>query len=184
MASFTKKVNRRLAKRPLVFNGRLANRGLTSLVKEATVTTKICMALWRHMASATVAQHLTGLWRQQCNDVTRGYGISARPILHTVYDFIIGIVWNLSRWCHLRFCTCLDSTDFRSWIVQNFVVIWWLITKLHQKNDKDNTCPIINHFSWTRKHFCWNLRQRAYKPFMKWNPEPIRNFRPGENVLS
>ena len=29
-------VNSRLAKRPLVFNGRLANRGLTSLVKEAT----------------------------------------------------------------------------------------------------------------------------------------------------
>ena len=36
MASFTKEVNSRLAKRPLVFNGRLANRGLTSLVKEAT----------------------------------------------------------------------------------------------------------------------------------------------------
>ena len=36
MASFTKEVNPRLAKRPLVFNGRLANHGLTSLVKEAT----------------------------------------------------------------------------------------------------------------------------------------------------
>ena len=34
--SSTKKVNPRLAKRPLVFNGRLADRGLTSLVKEAT----------------------------------------------------------------------------------------------------------------------------------------------------
>ena len=36
MASFTNAVNPRLAKRPLIFNGRLANRGLTSLVKEAT----------------------------------------------------------------------------------------------------------------------------------------------------
>ena len=36
VASFTKEVNQRLAKRPLVFNGRLTNRGLTSLVKEAT----------------------------------------------------------------------------------------------------------------------------------------------------
>ena len=36
MASFTKEVNSRLAKRPLVFNGRLADRGLISLVKEAT----------------------------------------------------------------------------------------------------------------------------------------------------
>ena len=36
VASFTKEVNPRLAKRPLVFNGRLANRGLTSLIKGAT----------------------------------------------------------------------------------------------------------------------------------------------------
>ena len=35
--SFTKEVNPRLAKRLLVFNGRLAYRWLTSLVKEATV---------------------------------------------------------------------------------------------------------------------------------------------------
>ena len=36
VVSFTKEVNPRLAKRPLVSNGRLANRGLTSLVKETT----------------------------------------------------------------------------------------------------------------------------------------------------
>ena len=36
VASFTQEVNPRLTKRPLVFNGRLANRGLTFLVKEAT----------------------------------------------------------------------------------------------------------------------------------------------------
>ena len=34
VASFTKGVNPRLAKRPLKTNGRLANRGLTSLVKK------------------------------------------------------------------------------------------------------------------------------------------------------
>ena len=33
---FTKEFNPRLGKRPLVFNGRLVNRGLTSLIKEAT----------------------------------------------------------------------------------------------------------------------------------------------------
>ena len=33
VASLTKEVNPRLAKRPLVFNGRLANRELASLVK-------------------------------------------------------------------------------------------------------------------------------------------------------
>ena len=36
VASFTKKVNSQLAKRPLKTDGRLANRELTSLVKEAT----------------------------------------------------------------------------------------------------------------------------------------------------
>ena len=36
VASFTKEVNPLLAKRPLIFNGRLANRWLTFLVKEAT----------------------------------------------------------------------------------------------------------------------------------------------------
>ena len=37
MASFTKEVNLRLAKLPLLFNGPLANRRLTPLVKEVTV---------------------------------------------------------------------------------------------------------------------------------------------------
>ena len=37
VASFTKEINSRLAKRPLKTNGRLANLELTSLVKEATV---------------------------------------------------------------------------------------------------------------------------------------------------
>ena len=35
VACFTKEVNPRLAKHPLETNGRLANRGLTSLVKQA-----------------------------------------------------------------------------------------------------------------------------------------------------
>ena len=37
VASFTKEVNRRLAKWPLKTNGRLANRRLSPLVKETTV---------------------------------------------------------------------------------------------------------------------------------------------------
>ena len=41
VASFTKEANPRLAKRPLKTNGRLANRELTSLVKEATVRSPI-----------------------------------------------------------------------------------------------------------------------------------------------
>ena len=37
VASFTKEVNLRLAKRPLVFNGRVANHSSTSLAKDTTV---------------------------------------------------------------------------------------------------------------------------------------------------
>ena len=36
VASFTKEVKPQLGKRPLIVNGRLANRGSTSFVKEAT----------------------------------------------------------------------------------------------------------------------------------------------------
>ena len=49
VASFTKEVNPRLAKRLLKTNGRLANRGLTSLVKEATagvITSHIKPRVW------------------------------------------------------------------------------------------------------------------------------------------
>ena len=45
VASFTEEVNQRLAKRPLKTNGRLANRGLTSLVKEATLAFTIQMII-------------------------------------------------------------------------------------------------------------------------------------------
>ena len=41
VASFTKDVIQRLAKRPLKTSGRVANRGLTSLVKEATSVLKL-----------------------------------------------------------------------------------------------------------------------------------------------
>ena len=42
LTSFTMKVNPRLAKRPLKTNGRLANRRLSSLVKEATDKKRAC----------------------------------------------------------------------------------------------------------------------------------------------
>ena len=40
VASFTKEVNLQLAKHPLIFNGHLANRGLTYLVKETAASNK------------------------------------------------------------------------------------------------------------------------------------------------
>ena len=54
MASFAKAVNQRLTKRPLVFKGRLANRGLTSLVKEATVD------MHMYQVFSAINHHITG----------------------------------------------------------------------------------------------------------------------------
>ena len=51
LASFTKEVNWRLAKRPLVYNGRLNNRQLTSLVKEANVMTSQTPSRFRGTSS-------------------------------------------------------------------------------------------------------------------------------------
>ena len=45
-ASFDKEFNPRLAKRPLKTNGRLANRGLTSLTKEATEVHVLEWFIW------------------------------------------------------------------------------------------------------------------------------------------
>ena len=53
VAFFTKEVNPRSAKRPLIFNGRLANRGLISLVKEATVYASPYTMDYNMMASSS-----------------------------------------------------------------------------------------------------------------------------------
>ena len=53
VASFTKEVHQRLAKRPLVFIGRLANRWLTSLVKEATGVQDGWVPDWRATAASS-----------------------------------------------------------------------------------------------------------------------------------
>ena len=64
VSSFTKHVNPRLVKRPLKINGRLANRKLTSLVKEATVSGQLTSrdVVWRLHATTRkwfVEQKLT-----------------------------------------------------------------------------------------------------------------------------
>ena len=60
VASLTKEVNSRLAKRPLVFNGRLANRGLTSLVKEATAANNGATTI---SVPCQVVEYLQLIWR-------------------------------------------------------------------------------------------------------------------------
>ena len=62
MASFTKGVNSRLAQRPLVSNGRLANRGLTSLVIEAPGN--------RLTTTMVLHWNLIGICKHGCSKIT------------------------------------------------------------------------------------------------------------------
>ena len=77
VASFTKEVNPRLAKRPLVLNGRFANRGLTSLVKEATVVSWpdpfLCFLHLRMVEIAPIAMHCEIKWPVGISTVFKGH---------------------------------------------------------------------------------------------------------------
>ena len=68
MASAIKEVNPRLDKRPLVFNGRLANRRLTSLVIEAN-------DLYMFQFLSTINHHIT---------LTKADMISEKSVVHCV----------------------------------------------------------------------------------------------------
>ena len=59
-ASFTKEVNSRLAKCPLVFNGRLTYGGLTSLVKEANSLQLSPLITWLNIIWYCVKQNSDG----------------------------------------------------------------------------------------------------------------------------
>ena len=66
VASFTEEVHPRLAKRPLKTNGRLANHGLTSLVKEATGSHCWCFfpatLFCNQVLSSYLKMKSTGTW--------------------------------------------------------------------------------------------------------------------------
>ena len=83
VASFTKEVNQRLAKRPLKTNGRLANRGLTSLVKEATGG-----LTWSYLMEVAPHSPLQNCWSQ-----ADAWG----PILGTSWTLGVPECWVV--WC-------------------------------------------------------------------------------------
>ena len=95
VASFTKEVDPRLAKRPLVFNGRLANHGLTSLVKEATGGQKD----FSQMTSQT-----DGLV-QDCSDPIRCYRCKKNEILtynaFQGYFLFVHVWWLVYLHCYV-----------------------------------------------------------------------------------
>ena len=94
MASFTKEVNPRLAKRPLKTNGRLPNVELTSIVKEA-------IGDWRALKKCPVI-HITELLSKQDESTARRQlkspqSLSGRSIHLTL---VTKWSWSWMTYCH------------------------------------------------------------------------------------
>ena len=114
MASFTKEVNRRLAKRPLKTNGRLTNRQLTSLVKEATGVGRVFQPIrkWQlQIWSRTSTLHTGGYrlqttirwhWRLPSQNLVIRTGVTGGPWLVTIVFWVF------------NYC-CLISCLFITW---------------------------------------------------------------------
>ena len=100
VASFTKEVNQRLAKRPWKTNGHLANRWLTSLVKEAMFAQRvIAVKRWIHQ------KHIS-------NGLT---------VIQTLTGNVCFIAVLLYACCVTGFCVCSDNGLAPSW---GHVIIW------------------------------------------------------------
>ena len=101
VASFTNKVNPRFAIRPLVFNGHLANRGLTSLVKEATVCGRVVQ--W---TLYTV--------------ITRFYVFSRQVVFHDrknkLHDFVKTVPDKLQNVCVFDKTTQVPLYNYSAWL--------------------------------------------------------------------
>ena len=101
VASLNKEVNPWLANRPLIFNGRLVTRGLTSLVREATEDRPTPGARF-----------------------TKGFSIAIQIRLKFRFTITsILIQWSLQNFVH-------GTTALLSWHVQKCVAIWWPATEL------------------------------------------------------
>ena len=91
VASCTKEVNSRLAKRPLVFNGRLANRGLTSLVNRPQLVNEKNGA--RHAPNVYCSIEYQLQFRQ-CTSVQRKLSFK---FYHGTSSWVHRRYWRLSR---------------------------------------------------------------------------------------
>ena len=116
MASFTNEVNRRLAKLPLKTNGRLANRWLTSLVKEAT----------RNMAEVMLTRFIQRNHRVCVILISRTLLLLLPPndIFITKYEkfktcvVVESALWFLSYWC-ICLCRGISNNCDLQWSVKN-----------------------------------------------------------------
>ena len=117
VASFTKEVNSQLAKRPLKTNGRLANCGLTSLVKEVI---DVYSTLWH-------VQYIPGVGRSACTRRLPG---------HQRYDrhsCLKSKAWLGSHWkekiltsrkiCHIEYGTIFPLYSSFLWLSLMTIVL-------------------------------------------------------------
>ena len=94
MASFTKEVKLRLAKCPMGFNGRLANRGLTSLLKEATVVAKYkrCKPLSPYCVIDGNIEYLGGVWCGGWQHIPLLFSDMFNPMLIQYHKYMLDVL--------------------------------------------------------------------------------------------
>ena len=132
VVSFTKEVNPRLDKRPLVFNGRLVNRGLTSLVKETTgvndhisdIKSYIQMNM-KYNTDYKIRENCSQRWRESFlfaaqwltnmkHITAHKLSIQGNTALDTVWltrehnGHIWGVVWEFKSWPLSLMCVILN----------------------------------------------------------------------------
>ena len=115
--SFTREVNSWLAKRPLVFNRRLGNRGLISLVKEAT-----------------------GICHASCSLSLHGFPCNSQWIIAVLS--LQQILWNRDVNCKSLMVSHLHLW-FRIMLYYH-VMVWYSIKFIYLKNGWVNTLVMKN----------------------------------------
>ena len=133
MASFTKEIDSRLAKRSLVFNGGLANRGLTSLVKETAGD-----VIQNGRFSVTNARD-TSIW-----DNVEIAGAVDMFVKHGVIA-----LWNNCMLVVYQFaCFRVNYSDVITWIdLQNywpFLISIWILTAQYKVSVDGHTICLWN----------------------------------------
>ena len=121
-ASFTKEINPRLAKRPFKTNGRKANHGLASLVKEATGNTAYSIAV-QFMAKYTKVWQMWKLAKALDRNMKKWNSLF---LMHIEIN-IMKLVWWGRKWIELP--------------ASNFYIRFWLYNPL---NGYTNLSFLIN----------------------------------------
>ena len=114
MASFTKEANPRLAKRPFIFNGRLANhanRGLTSLVKEAIERPSMDHMHYKILWCSSLFANSSYVTYRVQNDVHAHSAYCIYPINYWIKRLCLSRLFCIHQYSVFHFQSILQRTD-------------------------------------------------------------------------